>query len=147
MVDVGYVSLELGECQLVFKEDPVPEGENLGLCVDLELLQESDLFKWQINRSTVVSSEVLVPFKLPPAEEPAKEEESAPAAAEEETAEKSEDAPQGEGDDEAEVAVVPPVVYSVGLNNFFKRTEFIDLSNEALASFTNASSAIAYEPQ
>ena len=139
MVDVGYVSLELGECQLVFKEDPVPEGENLSLCVDLELLQESDLFKWQINSSTVVSSEVLVPFKLPPAEEPAKEEESAPAAAEEETAEKSEDAPHGEGDDEAEVAVVPPVVYSVGLNNFFKRTEFIDLSNEALASFTNAS--------
>ena len=149
MSDVGYASIELGEVQLSFKEDPVGEEEELTLRCELSLADESNVFRWQANGEVSVSSEDVKPFKKP-VEEAHADEEALPGeeAAAEEGGESAAPA-DGEGGEEAaaaEEAIPPNTVYTVSMNNFFKRTQFVDLNNEVLAAFANASIVIKISP-
>lgn len=146
MSDVGYASIELGEVQLSFKEDPVGEEEELSLRVDLLIEDESNVFRWQTNGEITVSSEDVKPFK-----KPVKEELATVAAldAEETQAEEGGEpgAPvEGEVDADAAEVPIPNTVYTVSMNNLFKRTQFVDLNNEVLAAFANAKIVIKICP-
>ena len=138
MSDVGYASIELGEVELSFKHDPVGEEDELSLRVDLLIEDESNMFRWQSNGEAIISSENLKPFKKPK-DLSLTTDNDAPDDEQAHTQEGDESCAPKQDDNEDAMTenITPNTVYTLGIANFFKRTQFIDLNNENLAAFAN----------
>ena len=110
----GYITFELDQLQLSFKEDPAgDEGAELAVKAEVELVDSTGVFKWLNGGTNVISSQDLQPFRRPV------EEVEAVAAVDLEGTGEGEEKGEAAADKEGEEGEAEAEVRRSGLEGFF----------------------------